>query len=673
MGKQEKAISDYNFDQYISLALTQRSTKQPIKTVTFQPISEKLSHNESIGSCVIKDYLSPSSSGNYSKLAGVHFTPTSLKLESSSLHESIVHENIDIIMKVGNNMDSVSLDITSIQKSPVVTSDCSISINLNQTELENIDSTTIQAEKCIELKKRLEEYITISVPLLKPPESKRNEIETPIITDFERRSSIKDLVNGGVLPPQLIQGISLISGSESASLQGLSSFPDLKVIFETNINNKNHRPGELDNQISLNMDLVDNMPQDTRIVLKQRSNSSHENKKKVHLNSTQKQSTYSREQQSDLEHFPTALKVSSIKNIYKNINTVAGDFIDKENVTNDIDESQIISNQDIEEHDLESNHGSNDLNIKSNSSTTHNSINLPNESNLLKKNSADLQIEAISIDSNNESSSNFLQKKSTRYLWSLVRNNLCTISRPFSSTDIENIVSAKKLLNINAWYNLVENVQKDLIGTTNTVLKHTISDIYMKEARTSIHFESGPKGDYRQQRIRMNKYTLEDPFALPRLDIIRPEIGISYEEKKIDFNDIEKDSVEVTNSKLIMNHMEINQFLEGTSVGANMFLIVHSIKRRKDGMNASERTKYPTFQDIGTAPEKVTALPIDSSDHSSQSLYSDPIKGLEILNSLISKSNLPVPSLLRKRGIINAKVGRFGKAKIDLDQAIAFG
>jgi predicted RNA polymerase sigma factor len=64
---------------------------------------------------------------------------------------------------------------------------------------------------------------------------------------------------------------------------------------------------------------------------------------------------------------------------------------------------------------------------------------------------------------------------------------------------------------------------------------------------------------------------------------------------------------------------------------------------------------------------------IDAADPSSMSMFSDPEKELEMMNILIDGSKLPVPSNLRKRGFLLARLGRYRKAMQDFDKAIQFG
>lgn len=197
---------------------------------------------------------------------------------------------------------------------------------------------------------------------------------------------------------------------------------------------------------------------------------------------------------------------------------------------------------------------------------------------------------------------------------------------------------------------------------------------YKRDAEDIISFKDGPKSEYREQRLRLQKGKMGvvkiSPNSIPRIKIMMPEIGITATLKKelkierIDDFETQIESNENQSSKLILLSLEINSF--DKEKGKNMFRVVHDTERRISGMNPGERAKYFTYEDLGQEGEENTSDTI--------SLFTnDPEREINIMNLVIEASKLPIPSNLRKRGYLHSRVGKFRLALQDFDKSIQFG
>lgn len=249
-------------------------------------------------------------------------------------------------------------------------------------------------------------------------------------------------------------------------------------------------------------------------------------------------------------------------------------------------------------------------------------------------------------------------------LWRMVRNCFLFNKRllKVKNNDTEKIETTDELRE-----SVLRENEKEI--KNNFVEKDlTVTDID-KTAHNMKGMNEDPKNEYRNQRLRLNRGKVGivqvDPKENPRHEIASPEIGISVEDQRAEINDAEKESVESHSSKIISLHMDANSFVAGSLEGKIMYNIVHNISRRKESMSIVERMKYPTFDDSGDTPE-------NSGNLDSVSL-SDPARDLEVMNTVINTSKLPVPGNFRKRGILLARLGKFNKALADFEKAIQLG
>nr|KAJ3422199.1 cytochrome c oxidase subunit 1 [Polyrhizophydium stewartii] len=138
-----------------------------------------------------------------------------------------------------------------------------------------------------------------------------------------------------------------------------------------------------------------------------------------------------------------------------------------------------------------------------------------------------------------------------------------------------------------------------------------------------------------------------------------------------DPGDMEQESSLLTSRKLLLHALQTNGYIRG--VGQSLYQVVHDIERRKTGMNAVERARYPTFDDPGP-PLDASGTPIltaDGSEVKGPSL--DEISAeVERLNAVIQASTVPIPANLRKRAILLSRLGKFTQAMDDLDKAIIY-
>ncbi|KAK5670739.1 hypothetical protein QVD99_002513 [Batrachochytrium dendrobatidis] len=136
-------------------------------------------------------------------------------------------------------------------------------------------------------------------------------------------------------------------------------------------------------------------------------------------------------------------------------------------------------------------------------------------------------------------------------------------------------------------------------------------------------------------------------------------------------NNDEVDSATLANRKLLQQALQINGFVRG--LGQSVYQVVHDPERRLSGLNAIERSRYPTFDDPGP-PLDATGMPIVNADGglpSSQSIE-DILSDVERLDKIILQSTVPVPTFYRKRATLLARLGRFTTAMDDLDKAIQY-
>ena len=143
------------------------------------------------------------------------------------------------------------------------------------------------------------------------------------------------------------------------------------------------------------------------------------------------------------------------------------------------------------------------------------------------------------------------------------------------------------------------------------------------------------------------------------------------DKKDVVSNDMSSDSAFMAYKLMIQQAMQLNGF--GKVDSPSIYQIVHDIERRKLGMNAVERCKFPVFDDPGP-PLDITGTPIlgvegvDYTAPTADELSEEVSK----LDHVIESSDTPIPANWRKRGMFLARIGKFNEAMDDFDRAIQF-
>ncbi|KAI8916097.1 hypothetical protein EDD86DRAFT_268223 [Gorgonomyces haynaldii] len=213
-------------------------------------------------------------------------------------------------------------------------------------------------------------------------------------------------------------------------------------------------------------------------------------------------------------------------------------------------------------------------------------------------------------------------------------------------------------------------IAKKFTGRQKAAAAHTYLDPLGRDKRMSLLEDTTPRYLYQQQRMRFQfgKDKPPTPYVLKR----RPVIGVAVKPEDAGIIASDTDGKAEQNSKLIRLSMDANGITEDKALN-NMFEIVHGMERRIAGLTAMERVKYPTYEDLGP-PLDATDTPILEYDEEENALLVEEQTWKELgqVDSAVEASTVPVPSHLRKRGILLARVGKFLQAEADLDKAIVY-
>lgn len=189
---------------------------------------------------------------------------------------------------------------------------------------------------------------------------------------------------------------------------------------------------------------------------------------------------------------------------------------------------------------------------------------------------------------------------------------------------------------------------------------------------------SKPRQLYRQQRKRIHGDDFVHHPPTPRFEIgkhVSEEIKVT-EDTSEPPKDFQNMLAELIHSAMATNGIHLYNtfdYPENSPGGKNLFNMVHCLERRMIGMTIFERVKYPTYDDVGP-PLDITGTPIlDSGPSDYERVKSDLRSELEVVSKIIEGNKLPVPSNLRRRGVIYARLHQFDLASADLEKAIRFG